>query len=250
MAAVGMATTIEPYRRGISFAEWMERLDFFFEANAIQEHSRKPHFITLGGPVVYKELKLLYPNTNIAEVDYKEMVSKLKTRLDKTESDLIQRFKFNNRIQQPDESLEDFVLSVKLQAEFCSFGDFKELAIRDRLVAGVREVALQQRLLNEENLTLKVAEKNITTWEMAGANARTLGVPTVGQAMNKLLTTYTIANRENEQVASMRGPVKTRLGAKPYSRNYQAENSPNSNRRIGENFRHGNWRKSQEKKTT
>lgn len=87
MAAVGMATTIEPYRRGISFAEWMERLDFFFEANAIQEHSRKPHFITLGGPVVYKELKLLYPNTNIAEVDYKEMVSKLKTRLDKTESD-------------------------------------------------------------------------------------------------------------------------------------------------------------------
>lgn len=104
-----------------------------------------------------------------------------------------------------------------------------------------------QTLLNEENLTLKAAKKN-TTWEMAGANRRTLGVPTVGQAMNKLLTTYAIANRETEQVASIPGSVKIRLGTKPYSRNYQANNFPISYRRIAESFRHGNEKKKTRKK--
>lgn len=249
MALVGMTTTIEPYRRGISFADWVERLEFFFEANNIQENLRRPHFITLGGPVVYKELKLLYPSTSINEVSYADMIARLKSRLDKTESDLIQRFKFNNRVQQPDETVEDFVLSVKLQAEFCSFANFKEMAIRDRIVAGIRDPALQQRLLNEENLTLAVAEKLITTWEMAGANAKTLGVSAVrGQAMNKLLNTYALGNQEIGQVASVRGPVKSRLGFRTYNQGNVNDRRQENDKRVGESFRPGDWRKRQEKK--
>lgn len=245
MALVGMSTTIEPYRRGISFAEWVERLDFFFQANGIQENLRRPHFITLGGPVVYKELKLLYPNSSINDVPYEDMIARLKSRLDKTESDLIQRFKFNNRVQQPDESVEDFVLSVKLQAEFCSFGSFKDLAIRDRIVAGVRDAALQQRLLNEENLTLAVAEKLVTTWEMAGANAKTLGVTANGgYALNKLLNTYAVANQNLGQVSSVRGPVKNRLGIRPY-------NGGNFNgRREDNDKRLGEWKRRQDRRRT
>lgn len=244
MAQMAMATTIEPYRRGISFAEWVERLEFFFEANDIQDNLRRPHFITLGGPVVYKEVKLLYPNTNINEVPYADMIARLKSRLDKTESDLIQRFKFNNRVQQPDESVEDFVLSVKLQAEFCSFGNFKELAIRDRIVAGIREAALQQRLLNEENLTLPAAEKIITTWEMAGANARTLGVSgTIGQSFNKLLNTYAVANQINGQIASVRGPVKHRLGVRPHNNGFSNEKRGANDRNLGEGFRSADWKR-------
>lgn len=73
------------------------------------------------------------------------MVNKLKGRLDKTESGIVQRLKFNIRVlQQSDESLEDFVLWVKLQAEFYHFKNFKEIAIRDRIVAGARDKALQQ----------------------------------------------------------------------------------------------------------
>lgn len=86
----------------------------------------------------------------------------------------MQRLKFNVRVQQPDESLEDFVLSVKLQAEFCNFENFKEMAIRDRIVAGIRDKALQQRLLNEEKLTLGCAEKLVATWEITRNNAKNM----------------------------------------------------------------------------
>lgn len=176
--AVNVSTTIEPYRKGTPFGEWVERLEFYFSYNNVSNEHKRACFITLSGPIIYHELKLLFPTNNLKEVSYEDMVAKLRTRIDKTESDLIQRLKFNNRTQQPDETVEDFVLSVKLQAEFCSFEGFKDVAIRDRILAGVRDKSLRERLLNEEKLTLATAEKIIATWELAGKNRKDYPIKT------------------------------------------------------------------------
>ncbi|XP_029711471.1 uncharacterized protein LOC115256694 [Aedes albopictus] len=234
MAQSNISSTLEPFRKGNSFGDWVERLGFFFDMNKIPDEEKRAHFVTLGGPTVFRELKLLFPNTNLAEVAYQEMIDKLKARLDKTESDLVQRLKFNLRVQQPDESLEDFVLSVKLQAEFCNFENFKKMAIRDRIVAGIRDKSLQQRLLNEEKLTLETAEKLIATWEIAKNNAKNMecsssadqiaslkasGFP--GARLNKLAATFELAGGANANagVEGTRGPVKSRLGYSPYRKN-------------------------------
>lgn len=67
--------------------------------------------------------------------------------------------------------IEDFVLSLKLQAEFCGFNNFKEVAVLDRLIAGIKDKNFRQLLVGEEKLTLANAEKIIATWEIARANA-------------------------------------------------------------------------------
>lgn len=237
MANTNIAVTIEPYRKGTSFGDWIERLGFFFIVNNVAAEAKRAHFITLSGPSVFAELKLLYPNGNLSEISYEDMIAKLRARFDKTESDLIQRLKFNNRVQQPDETAEDFVLSVKLQAEYCSFDNFKSFAIRDRIVAGVRDRALQQKLLNEEKLTLEMAEKIITTWEMAGANAKTLningsnfeqiaairrqGPMQSGSRLEQLARTYDMAQQAQNQGRTY-NPVKNRLGYRSFHRNSPA----------------------------
>ncbi|XP_062711362.1 uncharacterized protein LOC134289499 [Aedes albopictus] len=236
MSNVNVTTTIEPYRKGAQFGEWVERLEFYFSLNNVSADAKRACFITLGGPVIFHELKLLFPTSNLTTVSYEDMVAKLRTRLDKTESDLIQRLKFNNRIQQPDETVEDFVLSVKLQAEFCSFEGFKEVAIRDRILAGIREKSLRERLLNEDKLTLEKAEKIIATWEIAGKNARNLSnndndqygriaslthpSAKIGSSMKKLLSVYNGGRTYNggELDNSPRVSVKDRLGRRPYSK--------------------------------
>lgn len=237
MAQSNITTTLEPYRRGSSFADWVDRLRFFFNMNKVAEDAKRDIFITLSGPVIFKELRLLYPNTDLETISYEEMVKKLKARLDKTESDLVQRLKFNIRVQQPDESLEDFVLSIKLQAEFCNFETFKDMAIRDRIVAGIRDKVLQQRLLNEEKLTLASAEKMIATWEIARNNAKNMDCAgnsclehisalkstggSSGARFKKLAATFDMAAKSNQSDGGNgrdRGPVKSRLGYSPYQK--------------------------------
>lgn len=259
MAQSSISLTIEPYRKGNSFADWIERLGYFFEVNGVQDEMKKAHLITLSGQTVFTELKLLFPNGALTAASYDDMVTRLKSRFDKTETDIIQRFKFNNRVQQPDESIEDFILSIKLQAEFCNFSDFKESAIRDRIVAGVRDQLLRQRLFNEDNLTLVTAEKICTTWEMAGTNARRLQeggnaaqIASIqspnGQVLAKLAAVYRFHN--SDQAGSSRGPVKSRLG---YNRsNVGAQSGRGTygrrgqgNNRNSTNVRPVEWRRNQ-----
>lgn len=161
--------------------------------------------------------------------------------MDKTDPDLVQRYKFSTRVQQPDETTEDFVLALKLQAEYCNFENFKETAILDRLIAGLRDRALRQKLLSEEKLKLASAEKIIATWEVAKANAGTAepprdlsgmiaamgnhSRPEYGVTLGKIAQVYSAASRykrENGGSGDSRGPVKDRLGHRPYARVDQA----------------------------
>ncbi|XP_058462870.1 uncharacterized protein K02A2.6-like [Malaya genurostris] len=259
MAQFNMAATIEPYRKGSSFTEWVERLGYFFLMNDVKNENKKAHFITLSGPAVFSELKLLFPNNDLANVAYEDMISKLKSRFDKTESDIIQRFKFHNRLQMVDETAEDYVLAVKLQAEFCGFGDFKQAAVRDRIISGIRDKALQQRLLNEEKLTLESTEKLIATWEIAGTNAKTLGINSKeeqiaslirteknpGFACRKLAAALDSANKIESNPSYNRVSVKSRLGGSPYNKNWKGSAW---NKKV--HFRPAEWRRGEEDQRT
>ena len=198
---------------------------------------KKVHFITLGGPVVYSQLKLLYPAGNFDEVSYDDWIRKLCDRLDKTESDMIQRLRFNTLNQNPDESLKDYALSLRLQAQFYGFGDHKDVAILDRIVAGVKDNELRKRLLREEKLSLATAEKILETWEMATTNSRPFAENSTGTgtgevfslnnapsrgrgrgtALSRLGEVYRRARQygEEENRNNDRGSVKRHLGYKP-----------------------------------
>ncbi|EAT41776.1 AAEL006626-PA [Aedes aegypti] len=241
--SANMAFTIEPYRRGASFTDWFTRLKYFFKVNNVKEEDKMAYFVTLSGPSMFAEIKLLYPAGNFEEVAFEDLIAKLKSRLDKIEPDLVQRYKFSSRVQNPGETTEDFVLALKLQAEFCGFDNYKEIAILDRLIVGINDKNLRQRLLGEEKLSLANAEKIIATWEIAKANAGAVdegpngntgfvaairnGSERVGIAYGKLNRTFDLAKRYQEEEAlrgtgSGRGPVKSRLGMRSYDEGHHS----------------------------
>lgn len=59
-------------------------------------------------------------------------------------------------------------------AESCDFGTHRNDAIRDQLVFGVFDRDLQKRLLNEENLTARTAERLIKNSEITVSQAQTI----------------------------------------------------------------------------
>lgn len=56
--------------------------------NNVADEMKKPHFITMSGPTVFTELKMMFPNGALTNVSFEDMVVILKARFDKTETDL------------------------------------------------------------------------------------------------------------------------------------------------------------------
>ncbi|KAL5505767.1 hypothetical protein EMCRGX_G007263 [Ephydatia muelleri] len=72
------------------------------------------------------------------------------------------------------ESVSQFVAELRKLSEFCEFGDTLDVMLRDRLVCGVRNQKLQQRLLAESNLTFTKAFGIAQTAELSEQNAKDL----------------------------------------------------------------------------
>ena len=71
---------------------------------------------------------------------------------------IYERPRFNQRYQLLDESADHFITEIHRLADNCEFGDMKDLLIRDRLVVGIRDGALSERLQLESDLTLNKAK--------------------------------------------------------------------------------------------
>lgn len=74
---------------------------------------------------------------------------------------IYERAKFNKRCQEPGESAEAFITAVHKLAEHCQYGILKEEMIRDRLVVGIKDHALSEKLQLDSELTLTKAMTKI-----------------------------------------------------------------------------------------
>ncbi|XP_042147584.1 centrosomal protein of 83 kDa-like [Ixodes scapularis] len=66
--------------------------------------------------------------------------------------------------QKPEQTIDEFVTELKLQAQKCDYGAQENRLIGDRIIIGIRDVALRERLLREPSLTL---DKIISTCKAA-----------------------------------------------------------------------------------
>lgn len=86
----------------------------------------------------------------------------------------VDRHIFFNRKQNPGESFDEFLTSVKKLSSTCNFGDLKDSLIRDRIVSGIFDKNLKDRLLREDNLTLEKCIKMCKTSELAEHQIKTM----------------------------------------------------------------------------
>ena len=68
---------------------------------------------------------------------------------------IAERFHFHRRSQAMEESIGEYLAELRRLSTHCSFGDYLEQALRDRIVCGIRSENIQKRLLAEAELTLK-----------------------------------------------------------------------------------------------
>ncbi len=86
----------------------------------------------------------------------------------------MQRYRFYSQFRQPNKSVSAFVVELRSLAKDCDFGATLEENLRDKLVCGISNPAIQKSLLSQKNLTFKTAFEIAQSYESAAKNMSTL----------------------------------------------------------------------------
>ena len=95
------------------------------------------------------------------EETYQQVMDKFEMFFSVRKNIIFERARFNRHSQASGETAEQCIISLYKLAEDCNYGELKPEMIRDRLVVGIRDTNLSERLQLDPQLTLEKAKKAI-----------------------------------------------------------------------------------------
>ena len=138
---------------------WIRRFERFRNASGIADKSQQSQIDTLIYSMGDKADDILQ-SFNLFEDDlksYKTVKDRFDTHFIQRRNTIFERAKFNCRKQEAGESVDDFITDLHCLARYCNYGNLHEEMIRDRIVVGIYDNKLSQRMQLEPDLTLKKA---------------------------------------------------------------------------------------------
>ena len=138
-----------------------------------EEAKRKGLFLSMLGSKGYKLVRSLAQNKP-ADKSYDELKDLLEGHLNPKPNKIAQRFKFFKRDRRHGESVVQYMAELRKLSEHCEFGGNLDESMRDRLVCGLNNERMQQKLLTMRDLTLKTAIETAVGIELAVAAAKEL----------------------------------------------------------------------------
>ena len=95
------------------------------------------------------------------------MVTKLNKFFQVQQNVIYERVRFSRRIQKERELEEQFITSLYNLVKTCDLGDLKNVMTHDRIVVGIWDQALSERLQTVADLTLEKAKTLVKQREAA-----------------------------------------------------------------------------------
>ena len=146
---------------------WIERFECYRIAAGLDAKEEKVQINTL----VYamgRNANEIFKSFQLTEEDqvYETAKQRFETHFVGRTNVTFERARFNKRVQGAQESVIDFIEILFTLAETCQFGTLKEELIRDRIVVGIRNAVLSQKLMQDDTLTLDKAVKQAKSSEL------------------------------------------------------------------------------------
>nr|XP_037270303.1 uncharacterized protein LOC119161903 [Rhipicephalus microplus] len=153
---------------------YFERFENFVVLNEVPETKKLRLFLNIVGSAVYGELQKILVPDRPTDKSFAEIQEVIEQHYSPQYSVIAERCKFNKHMQKEGECVKVFMTELKHLARYCEFTAFLNDALRDRLMAGLRDQETQRILFATENLTFEKACKIALEKELAAKQTREL----------------------------------------------------------------------------
>ncbi|KAL4714212.1 hypothetical protein ACJJTC_002849 [Scirpophaga incertulas] len=133
--------------------------------------------------VGHQAQELYFNVLKVTEPEEKLKLEEILTSFDEyfrpKQNEVINTYNFNKRNQQDGETFDAFYTAIRKLAENCNFDTQKDRMLRDRIVIGVSDHRMQQKLLEVKDLSLDKAVDICRSAELSKEHIKTLTNPEV-----------------------------------------------------------------------
>jgi ElaB/YqjD/DUF883 family membrane-anchored ribosome-binding protein len=135
---------------------WIRHFERFRQASGLATKTQEVQVSTLIYSMGDKAEDLLESfNLKDDEVkDYSKVKSKFEEYFDKRRNTIYERARFNTRKQEENETADEFIADLHRLAKHCGYGALMDELIRDRIVVGIKDREVSEKLQMKEKLTL------------------------------------------------------------------------------------------------
>ena len=153
--ATFQVATPEPFcfARDEEWPKWIRLFEHFRIASGLVSREEEPPVTTL----IYAmgdQADDILRSFALTDADQK---TKLKSHFVQRRNVIFERSKFSRRRQEEGEPVETFITALYALAEHCGYGNLHDEMIRDRIVVGIRNSKLSEKLQLDSELTLATA---------------------------------------------------------------------------------------------
>ena len=145
------------------WSKWKKRFEQFASASGLNKDEEARRISTL----LYclgEEADDVLSSTNITSEDrkkYDNVVGKLDEYFQVRKNVIYERARFNKRDQLDGETAEEYITALYSMVKTCEYKELQDEMLRDRLVVGIRDKAMSEKLQLQADLTLESAKKSI-----------------------------------------------------------------------------------------
>ena len=139
--------------------KWFRRFQRFRQASGLTDKSEENQVNTLVYTMgdVADDILASFRLSDEEKKKYDTVVGRFERHFVKKRNVIFERARFNQRRQEEGESVDEFVTTLYCLSEHCEYAGLRDEMIRDRIVVGVRDSILSEKLQLEADLTLEKA---------------------------------------------------------------------------------------------
>ncbi|XP_063631772.1 uncharacterized protein LOC134802967 [Cydia splendana] len=134
--------------------KWRKSFQVYYEACELSKKSAQVQMSILLH-VIGEQCREVHAQFEGTFASLKDLLDKFESFFSPKKNITIERHRFFTRCQKQSESIEQYAFELKKLASACEFKELIDDLIRDRLICGIQENVLRERLLREPDLTLK-----------------------------------------------------------------------------------------------